>query len=142
MSARTLYRIIAVMFVLFAAGHTVGFLTFKAATAEGIAVRDAMGRVNIGDGFTWGGFYTGFGLSITATTLFYAFLAWSLGDLAAQKPRAVAFIAWSFFAFQLPGLVLAFIYFPGGPIILSSIVAICLGWAAWLTTRAGRAAAQ
>lgn len=142
MSARTLYRIIAVMFLLFAAGHTAGFLTFKAKTAEGIAVRQAMDRVDVGSGLTYGAFYTGFGLSITATMLFYAFLAWSLGDLAAQKPRAIRFIAWSFFAFQLPGLALAFIDFPGPPVIVSSLTAICLGWAAWLTTRSSRAAAQ
>lgn len=142
MSPRTLYRIIAVIFVLFAAGHTVGFLTFKAKTAEGIAVRQAMDRVDIDSGSTYGGFYSGFGLSISATMLFYAFLAWGLGDLVAQKPRAIEFIAWSFFAFQLPGVVLAFLYFPGPPIIFSLITAVFLGWAAWLTTRASRAAAQ
>jgi len=42
MKAVTLYRIASVLLVLFAAGHTFGFLKFKPSSAEGLAVRDAM----------------------------------------------------------------------------------------------------
>jgi hypothetical protein len=40
MSGSSLYRTASVVFLLFAAGHTFGFLSFTPPTAEGIAVRD------------------------------------------------------------------------------------------------------
>ena len=45
MNATILYRIAAVLLILFAVGHTLGFLSFKPASAEGQAVRDAMNSV-------------------------------------------------------------------------------------------------
>jgi len=45
MTATLLYRIAAVLFLLFAIGHTVGFLTFKPPNPEAIAVRDSMENV-------------------------------------------------------------------------------------------------
>ena len=93
MNATVLYRIAAVVFVLFAAGHTVGFLKFKPPTAEGLAVRDAMNTVQFqvgGKPFSYAGFYKGFGLSITVQLLFSAFLAWHLGALAVKNPEISA----------------------------------------------------
>src|SRR5260370_1038563 len=46
MKATLLYRIASVLFILFAAGHTFGFLSFKPASPEGLAVRDAMNNVH------------------------------------------------------------------------------------------------
>ena len=42
MTARLAYRIAAAIFVLFALGHTVGFLTLKPPSVEASAVRAAM----------------------------------------------------------------------------------------------------
>ena len=122
--------------------HASGFLSFKAKTAEGSAVRQAMDRVNVGSGLTYGGFYTGFGLSITATMLFYAFLCVGLGRLSAPKAARRRLHRWSFFAFQLPGHGAGVHRYRGaaGNRFLAS--AICLGWAAWLATRARRTPAQ
>jgi len=63
MRATLLYRIASVLLLLFALGHTVGFLKFKPPTAEGVAVRDAMTNVHFqvsGRDYTYGGFYRGF----------------------------------------------------------------------------------
>jgi hypothetical protein len=82
MKATALYRIAAVLFIVFAAGHTVGFLGFRPPTTEAAAVRDAMKNVHFqvgGSSFTYGGFYTGFGLFATLYLLFAAYLAWHLG---------------------------------------------------------------
>ena len=90
MNARVLYRIAAVMFVLFAAGHTFGFLSFQPPTAEALAVRDAMTNVHFQVGhasFSYGGFYTGFGLYVTAYMLFSAYVAWHLSGLAGSLAR-------------------------------------------------------
>ena len=135
MSATLLYRIAAVLLLLFAAGHTVGFLTFKPANPEGVAVRDSMDRVHlqIGSGnLTYGGFYRGFGLYCTLYLLFTAYLAWHLGTMARNNPQAIGSLGWAFFAVQLASVALSWIYFLPPPIILSMLVAVCTGWAAWL----------
>ncbi|HSY47603.1 MAG TPA: hypothetical protein VLC46_02205 [Thermoanaerobaculia bacterium] len=137
MNATLLYRIAAVLFVLFAAGHTFGFLKFKPPTSEGIAVRDAMKNVHFHVGsrdYSYGGFHTGFGLSITVYLLFFALLAWHLGNLAAASAHAVGMVGWALFAVQVFGLALSCVYFPPVSAILSGVIAVCLGLAAWFTT--------
>ena len=67
------FRIAAVLLFFFALGHTVGFLRFRPATADGRAVLDAMNSVHfrVGSGsFSYGGFYVGFGLFVTSYLLF------------------------------------------------------------------------
>lgn len=133
MSATLLYRIAAVILVLFAAGHTFGFLSFTPPAPEGVAVRDAMENVHFtvdGSTLSYGGFYRGFGLSITVNTLFMALLAWHLGTLARTAPQSIGVVRWGFFVAQLAGVALSFKYFPGVPAALSSVLAICVGWAA------------
>jgi hypothetical protein len=132
-SATLLYRIAAVLLVLFAVGHTFGFLQFTPPTPQGVAVRDAMESVHFtvdGTTISYGGFYRGFGLSITVNMLFMALLAWHLGTLARTAPQTIGVVGWGFFVAQLGGVALSFKYFPGVPAALSSVVAICVGWAA------------
>ncbi len=133
MSATLLYRIAAVLMVLFAVGHTFGFLLFTPSTPEGLAVRDAMNNVHFSVGgttFSYGGFYRGFGLSITVNMLFMALLAWHLGTLARTAPQTIGMVGWGFLVVQLAGLALSFRYFAAAPAAFSSVVAICVGWAA------------
>lgn len=130
-----LYRIASVVFILFAVGHTVGFLTFKPATPEGLAVRDAMNQVRFqaeGSTVTYGDFYLGFGLYSTVYLLFSAFLAWHLGDLSRDNPRAIGALAWVFVAVQVASLALSWKYFLLPPVILSALATIFLAWAGWL----------
>ncbi len=90
MNAKVLYRIAAVMYLLFAAGHTFGFLGFRPPTAEALAVRDAMTNVHFQVGhasYSYGGFYVGFGLYVTAYLLFSAFVAWHLSVWRAVRRR-------------------------------------------------------
>ncbi len=139
MNATLLYRIASVLLLLFAVGHTIGFLNFKPPTPEGVAVRDAMNNVHFqvrGGNFTYGGFYIGFGLFATAYLLFSAFLAWHLGGLAQNNPQAIGALGWAFFAVQMVSLVLSWIYFFVPPAVFSALVAACLGWAAWLVQSA------
>ena len=140
MSATLLYRIASVLLVLFAVGHTVGFLTPQPPTPESIAVRDGMNSVQfpIGNGkFTYGGFYLGFGLYCTAYLLFTAFLAWHLGGMAQNNPAAIVALSWVFFALQLASIALSWRYFLPPPIVLSTLIAVCSGWASWLIQQAG-----
>jgi hypothetical protein len=134
MKATLLYRIASVAFILFALGHTVGFLTFRPPTPEGLAVWDAMNHVHFhvdGSDFSYGVFYIGFGLSATVSMLFQSYIAWHLGALARNNPKAIGAFGWAFTLVQVAGLILSLKYFAAIPAILSAIVVLCLGWAAW-----------
>jgi hypothetical protein len=135
MKAIVLYRTAAVLLLLFALGHTFGFLRFTPTTTEGRAVQSAMNNVRLvtNADFTYGKFYTGFGLFATTYLLFSAFLAWYLGGLTSKHPESAGTLEWSFFATQLVCLVLSWMYFSVAPAALSAVVAVCLGWAAWLS---------
>jgi len=135
MTATLLYRISAFVLVLFAAGHTLGFMTFKAPTPEGVAVQQSMDNVRFslgGKSLSYGDFYRGFGLFCTAYLLFNAFLAWHLGTMARNTPQAIGALGWVFFALQVIGIALSWRYFVLPPTIFSAVLAIMTGWAAWL----------
>ena len=59
-----------------------------------------------------------------------ALLAWHLGTLARTAPETIGVMGWAFFVTQVAGLALSFRYFAVAPAALSSVVAICVGWAA------------
>jgi len=139
MTATLLYRIAAVVLLLFALGHTLGFLTFKPRNPEGAAVFASMNSVHlqVGNGkLTYGGFYRGFGLFCTLYLLFAAYLAWHLGGVAQSNPQAIGTLGWAFFILQLGSIAVSWIYFLPPPVVFSAIVAICAGWAAWLVSAA------
>lgn len=134
MKPSLLYRIASILFILFAVSHTIGLLSTNAPSPEVAGVRAVMNSVHwrfMGSDITYGGIYLGFGLLLTAALLFSAFLAWHLGWLARTNPRAIGGLGWAFFAFAIANLALSWIYFFAGPIVASTLVAVCLGWAAW-----------
>lgn len=134
-NATVLYRISAAVFVLFAIGHTYGFLSLRPPSAEGRAVYDSMNNVHFevqGHRHSYGEFYRGFGLSCTVSMLFSAFLCWHLAGLARAFPGAIGGVGWAFFAVQVAGVILSFLYFGTPAMVLSGIVAAITGWAAWL----------
>ena len=135
MNATLLYRISAVLLILFAAGHTVGFLKFIPPTPEGIAVREAMNHVHFqvrGREYSYGGFYIGFGLFNTAYLLFAALLAWHLGSLADRNLNSIGPVGWAFCLLMVASLALCWAYFNLVAVAFSALLAIDLGWAAWI----------
>jgi len=139
MNATLLYRVASGLFVVFAVSHTFGLLSRNQPSREVGAVRAAMNSVHwrfMGAEITYGGIYIGFGLLLTAALLLSAFLAWHLGWLARSDPRAIGGLGWVFFGFAMANLILSRIYFFAGPIVASALIAVCLGWAAWLVTAA------
>jgi hypothetical protein len=144
-SATVWFRISAVILLLFAVGHTLGFLTFKPPTEQGMAVREAMTNVHFQVGgkiFSYGGFYRGFGLSATVSMLFESFLCWFLGSLARRHPREVEPIGWALVVQQVAGMVLALLYFGVPPIIFSAVLTACIVVATLLATRSSKASIQ
>lgn len=134
MKASLWFRCVAVLLLLFAAGHTVGFLRFRPPTPEARGVWEAMNDVRFdvaGGSFTYAGFYRGFGLFVSAYLIFAAFLAWYLARRAAGGADGLAPLAWGLFAVQVMTLVLCAVYFSAVPVVLSAVVALCSGAAAW-----------
>ena len=135
MAATWLYRVAAVVFLLFAAGHTYGFLSFRPSSMEGRAVYESMNSVQFvedGRSYTYGNFYRVFGLSATVSMLFWAFLCWHLGELARTNPGTIGALGWSLFAVQIAGAVLSFLYLGPPPMLFALVVALLVGLAAWL----------
>jgi multisubunit Na+/H+ antiporter MnhF subunit len=133
-----LYRIAAVLYVLLAAAHTVGFQRFVPPTADGVAVRDAMFNTHFalhGGTFSYGGFYMGFGISVGIYMLFAAFLAWHLGSLAKRDPSVIGVLGIVFCAMQVAQLVICLAYFFTAPIVFESVIALVLALAAWSARR-------
>ena len=144
-SATLWFRISAVILLLFAVGHTFGFLSFKPPTEQGMAVREAMANVHFEVGgkiFSYGGFYRGFGLSATISMLFEAFVCWFLGGLARRHPREVVAIGWALIVQQVAGMALSLMYFGIPPIILSALLTICIVIATLLAAKSGKATAN
>jgi hypothetical protein len=129
MKARLWFRISAVVLLLFAIGHTVGFLSFRPPTADGQAVFAAMNNVRFsvgGSTFSYGRFYRALGLSITASQLFFAWLVWLLASMAQRDPVSARLIAWAMVGLQLVGLVLSLRYVGVTPALFSVVSALCL----------------
>jgi hypothetical protein len=127
MSTTWLFRISAILLVIFAVLHTIGFLSFVPPAPEGRAVLESMNTVHFdldGKSFTLGQFYRAFGLFVTVYFLFSAFIAWHLSRVPARP------VAWALFAVQAACLVLACLYFAAPQISISGILAAFTGWAA------------
>ena len=138
--ARLWFRITAILMLFFAAGHTVGFLTFRPATPEGQAVWSAMNSVKFSQGtstFTYGGFYSGFGLSISVSQLFSAWVAWLLGSMAYRRNPATLALAWGFLATQVVGIALSLRYFGAVPAVLSVLTTVLIAMGIFSTRRSG-----
>src|SRR6266566_3522907 len=103
MTATLLYRVAAIVFVLFAVGHTYGFLSLRAPSAEGRAVYDSMNAVRF--------------------------------ELRGRSYSLRRFLPRLRLVLQLPGVVLSLLYVGPPPMVLSVVVALILGCAAWLTGR-------
>jgi len=126
MRATLILRIAAFVNLLFAAGHTVGFLTFRPASTEGQAALKAMAVVfaEKGTRFSYAGFYRGFGLTCGLAMLLIAAWSWWLGDLVKAAPRSIVPPLVMLFVYQLGGLALASLYFPVPAIVFSAILPI------------------
>ena len=120
------FRIAGIVNLLFAVGHTAGFLSFAPKSADGQAAVRAMAVVFSEDGarYSYAGFYRGFGLSCTLAMLLIAIWCWWLGGLAKTTPRATVTPGLALLAYQVGGLVLAALYFPAPAVVFAAILPI------------------
>ena len=135
MNATLLYRIAAVLFFLFGIGHLYGSLTFVPTSPEGQAVLTAMRNVHFtaqGASLSYWGFFRGFSVALGIQLFFSSYLAWHLGNIAKNAAETLGLIGWVFCAVQLVGLAINYKLFAPGATIPGLVLAVVLGWAAWL----------
>jgi hypothetical protein len=137
MKARIFYRIAAVLLVLFAAGHTIGFRQNNPEWgAEGVI--GLMRSVHFdAQGFTrtYWDFFSAFGLFFSVFLLFAAVLAWLLGGFPAEILARVRSIAWALVICFVAVTALSWRYAFTTPIVFSILITVCLAAAAWLSSK-------
>jgi hypothetical protein len=138
MKASIFYRIAAVLLVLFAVGHTLGFR--QSDPQWGIdALLGSMRSIHFDvQGFnrTYWDFFVAAGFSVGVLYLFAAVLAWQLGGLPAETLAVMRITVW---AFALCFAAIAFLswrYLFIIPIVFSIVITVCLIVAAWLSAKA------
>ncbi|MEO5798875.1 MAG: hypothetical protein ABIZ70_01250 [Gemmatimonadales bacterium] len=137
MKASTLYRIAAVLLVLFAIGHTFSFSQIDPAwRVDGVV--DSMRSVHFDvQGFnrSYWDFFTAAGASVGVFYLFAAVLAWQLSRLSGEMLAPMRFTVWSFaIAFAaIAAVSLNFLFII--PIAFSVLITLCLAAAAWVSAK-------
>ena len=131
MNATALYRAASTLLVVAAAGNTYGIVRFwQAGGALNLVPLPEDHRVS------YGPVVFALGVFCSLCLVFAAYLAWHLGKLARTTPEAIGALGWVLFAYQLLGIYVSSNELSGLVRILSLALAICTGWAAWLTSGA------
>jgi hypothetical protein len=128
MKARILYRISAVLLLLYAAGHTFGFRQNNPEWGAD-AVLASMRSVHFdAQGFTrtYWDFFTAFGLFFSVFLLFAAVLAWLLAGLPAETLARVRGIPWALAICFVALTALTWRYAFTTPIVFSILITVCL----------------
>ena len=137
MKARILYRVAAVLLVLFAAGHTFGFRQNNPEWGAGAVLAIMQGVRFDAQGFTrtYWDFFSAFGLFFTVFLLFAGVLAWQLGRLPAETLARVRGMAWALAICFVTITALTWRYAFTTPLVFSTLITICLIAAAWLSPK-------
>jgi hypothetical protein len=137
MKASMFYRIAAVLLLLFAVGHTLGFR--QSDPKWGVdALLGSMRSIH----FDLGGFsrtywdlFVGAGLFVSVFLLFAAVLAWQLAGLPAATLALMRDTAWAFALCFAAITVVSWRYLFIIPIAFSILITLCLTAAAGLSAR-------
>lgn len=123
-----LYRVSAVVLLLFAAGHQFGFRhTDPQWNAD--TTTAAMRGVHFSvQGFqrSYWDFFSGFGFFVTVLLLFSGYFAWYIGGLSPETRRMLVPLLWAFAIAYVVIAILTWRYFFMAPGIFSTIVALLL----------------
>ena len=137
MRASMFYRAAAVLLVLFAIGHTLGFR--QSDPGWGVdALLASMRSIHFDvQGFSrsYWDLFVAAGFSVGVFYLFAAILAWQLGGLPASTLESMRGIAWAFALCFAAITVVSWSYLFLLPIAFSTVITLCLGVAAWLSAK-------
>jgi len=131
-NAKVPFCISAAVFLLFAFGHTLGFLLFQPPSQQGRAVLEQMRSVSFnfsGRTTTWWTLYEGFGLSIAIALILSALLSWRLSR-STTDPSLARTLAWLLCAAQLGNSVICLAFFGLVQTAFALASATALAWSA------------
>ena len=138
------FRALAVVLAIFTFGHTVGTRHAITTAPQEAAVIAAMQGYRVPVmGFlrTYWEFYRGFSVYISVLLATLMVLAWQLGTLSRRNPQATLPLAVTMLLACVSQVIVSFIYFFGGPMVTSTLAAICAAVGTVLTARDARSAA-
>jgi hypothetical protein len=137
MKASMFYRIAAVLLVLFAVGHTLGFRASDPTWGVDALVASMRSIHFDVQGFnrSYWDLFTAAGFSVGVLYLFAAILAWQLGGLPAATLALMRGTRWAFALCFAAITVVSWRYLFIIPIAFSIVITLCLTAAAWLSTR-------
>jgi hypothetical protein len=137
MQASLFYRIAAVLLLLFALGHTLGFR--ESDPAWGIdTLLGSMRSIHFDmQGFnrTYWDIFVAAGFSVGVFYLFAAVLAWQLAGLAADTLAVMRVTVWAFALCFAAITLVSWSYLFLLPILFSTVITVCLTAAAWLSAK-------
>ena len=137
MKASVFYRIAAVLLLLFAVGHTLGFR--QSDPTWGVdALLSAMRSIHFDvQGFnrTYWDLFQAAGFCVGVFYFFAAILAWQLGGLPSATLALMRGTAWAFALCFAAITVVSWKYLFVLPIVFSTVITLCLIAAAWLSEK-------
>ena len=137
MKASMLYRVAAVLLLLFAVGHTLAFS--QSDPTWGIdALLSSMRSIHFDvQGFnrTYWDLFLAAGFSVGVFYLFAAILAWQLGGFPVATLALMRGTAWAFALCFAAITVVSWRYLFIIPIAFSIVITLCLTAGAWLSAR-------
>src|SRR5271170_17131 len=138
MKASILYRIAAVLLLLFAVGHTLGFR--QSDPSWGVdSLLGSMRSIHFevqGFSRTYWDLFVAAGFCVGVFYFFSAILAWQLGGLPAETLARMRGVRWAFAVCFGAITVLSWRYLFILPIVFSLVIAVCLSAAAWISAKA------
>jgi len=135
MKASLFYRLAAVLLLLFAVGHTLGFR--QSDPTWGVAtLLESMRSIHFtvqGFSRTYWDLFVAAGFTVGVFYLFAAVLAWQLGGLPAETLARMRGTAWVFALCFVAVTIVSWSYLFVLPIVFSAVITLCLTAAAWLS---------
>ncbi|HLX45677.1 MAG TPA: hypothetical protein VKR43_19665 [Bryobacteraceae bacterium] len=137
MKASLFYRTAAVLLLLLAVGHTLGFRQSDPAWGVDTMLASMRSIHFEVQGFsrTYWDLFVAAGFSVGAFYLFAAVLAWQLGGLPPPSLAAMRVTVWAFALCFAAITVVSWRYLFVVPIVFSMVITACLTAAAWLSAK-------
>jgi len=137
MKSSLFYRIAAVLLLLFALGHTLGFR--QSDPAWGVdAMLASMRSIHFDtQGFSrsYWDFFVAAGFSVGLFYLFSAVLAWQLGGLPPETLARMRLVVWALPLCFAALTLVSWRHLFAVPIVFSALLTVCFTAAAWLSSK-------
>ena len=137
MKASTFYRIAAVLLLLFAVAHTLGFRHSEPVWGVDSLLGSLRSTHFNVQGFdrTFWDFFVAAGFSVGVFYLFAAIFAWQLGSLPVATLALMRGTVWAFALSFAAITVVSWRYLFIIPVVFSIAITVCLAAAAWISTK-------